>query len=41
VPRKLNDKQRQILRDFGQLGGNEVNEEDRSFFRKMRDALGL
>lgn len=41
VPRKLTDKQRQILREFGQVGGNEVNDEDRSFFRKMRDALGI
>lgn len=41
VPRRLGEKQRQLLREFAKLGGAEVSEEDRSFFRKMRDALGL
>lgn len=41
VPRRLGEKQRQLLREFAKLGGDEVSEEDRSFFRKMRDALGL
>lgn len=41
VPRRLSEKQRQLLREFAKLGGDEVSEEDRNFFRKMRDALGL
>lgn len=41
VPRKLTDKQRESLREFGKLLGNEVSEEERSFFQKWRDKLGL
>lgn len=41
VPRRLGEKQRQLLREFAKLGGDEVSEEDRTFFKKMRDALGL
>lgn len=41
VPKKLNDKQRESLKEFGKLLGNEIGEEERGFFRKMRDALGL
>lgn len=41
VPRKLNEKQKAILREFASISGDEVYEQRKSFFDKMKDALGL
>lgn len=41
VPRKLNEKQKAILREFAAISGDEVYEQRKSFFDKMKDALGL
>lgn len=41
VPKKLNDKQREALKRFAELSGDEVHEQRRSFFDKMKDALGM
>lgn len=41
VPRKLNDKQKDVLREFADLIGDEVHEQRRSFFDKMKNALGM
>ncbi len=41
TPRKLNDKQKELLREFGLEGGQEVSKEDKGFFRKMKDAFGM
>lgn len=40
VPKKLNDKQKEILRGFAELSGDEVHEQGKSFFDKMRDVIG-
>ena len=41
VPKKLNDKQKELLREFAELSGDEVHEQRKSFFDKMKDALGM
>ncbi len=41
VPTKLNEKEKQILREFAELSGDEVHEQRKSFFNKMKDALGM
>ena len=37
VPKKLSDKQKDLLRDFAKETGTEVNEQSRNFFDKVRD----
>ncbi|WP_010247851.1 molecular chaperone DnaJ [Acetivibrio cellulolyticus] len=41
VPTKLNDKQKSILKDFAELSGDEVHEQRKSFFEKVKDAFGM
>lgn len=41
VPRKLNEKQKAILREFAAASGDEIYEQRKGFFDKMRDALGM
>ena len=41
TPRTLSEKQKEALREFGKLGGQEVTKEDKGFFRKMKDAFGM
>lgn len=41
VPRKLNAKQKEILTQFAEASGDEVYEERKSFFEKMKDVLGM
>lgn len=41
VPRKLNDKQKEILKQFAELVGDEVHEQRKGFFDKMKDALRM
>lgn len=41
VPKKLNDKQKQLLRDFAEISGDDVYEQRKGFFDKMKDALGM
>ena len=40
VPKKLNEKQKKILRDFADLSGDEVHDMRRGFFDKMRQTFG-
>jgi len=40
VPRKLNEKQKKILRDFADLSSDDVYEQRRGFFDKMRQTFG-
>ena len=40
VPQKLNEKQKEALRQFAELIGDEAHEQRKSFFDKMRDVLG-
>jgi|YNPMSStandDraft_1061717.scaffolds.fasta_scaffold12683_2 molecular chaperone DnaJ len=41
VPKKLTEKQKELLRQFGELSGEDNHEQRKSFFNKMRDALGM
>ncbi|HOJ11212.1 MAG TPA: molecular chaperone DnaJ [Clostridiales bacterium] len=41
IPRKLNEKQKAVLREFAAISGDEVYEQRKSFFDKMKNALGL
>jgi len=39
VPKKLNEKQKALLREFAELSGDEVHEQRKGFFDKMKDAF--
>jgi molecular chaperone DnaJ len=41
VPKKLNEKQKAILREFAEAIGDDVHEQRKGFFDKMKDALGM
>jgi len=41
VPKKLNEKQKAVLREFADLIGDDVHEQRKGFFDKMKDALGM
>lgn len=41
VPKKLNEKQKAILKEFADVSGDEVHEQRRGFFHKMKDVLGM
>ena len=40
VPKKLNERQKKALRDFAELSGDDVYEQRRGFFDKMRQTFG-
>lgn len=40
TPHKLSDRQKQLLQDFAKAGGENINPEEKGFFKKMKDALG-
>jgi len=40
VPKKLNEKQKALLREFAELSGDEVHEQRKNWFDKMKDVLG-
>ncbi len=41
VPRKLSEKQKELLKEFAAISGDDAYEERKTFFNKMKDALGL
>ncbi len=41
VPKKLNDRQKAALKEFAELSGDEVHEQRKSFFEKVKDAFGM
>jgi len=41
VPTKLNERQKELLREFAAISGDEIYERRKSFFEKMKDALGM
>lgn len=41
VPKRLNDQQKELLRQFSELSGDDVHEQRKGFFDKMKDALGM
>lgn len=40
VPKKLTEKQKELLRKFAEISGEDVNEQSKSFFEKMRNVFG-
>ena len=40
TPQKLNDKQRELLQEFAKASGENVNPEQKNFFKKMKDIFG-
>lgn len=40
TPRKLNEQQKTLLRDFAAAGGSQVQGEEKSWFKKMKDVFG-
>ncbi len=41
VPKRLNERQKAILKEFSELSGDDVHEQRKSFFNKMKDVLGM
>ncbi len=41
VPQKLNEKQKDVLREFAEISGDECQPLRKGFFDKMKDALGM
>jgi len=41
VPKKLNEKQKSLLKEFADISGDEVYEHSKGFFDKMKDVLGM
>lgn len=41
VPKKLNDRQKDILKEFAEASNDDVHEQRRTFFSKMKDVLGM
>jgi molecular chaperone DnaJ len=41
VPKKLSEKQKEILREFADVSGDEFHENRKSFFNKMKDVFGM
>lgn len=40
TPQKLNDRQRELLQEFAKVGGENVNPEQKTFFKKVKDVFG-
>lgn len=41
VPKQLNNKQKEILQQFAEVCGEDVNEQKKTFFNKVKDAFGI
>src|SRR6056297_329409 len=41
IPENLNDKQKELLIEFADISGDEINPEKKGFFNKVKDALGV
>ena len=41
TPKKLNDKQRELLTEFSRASGDDSHPEQKSFFKKVKDAFGV
>ncbi|MGB9813252.1 MAG: molecular chaperone DnaJ [Thermovenabulum sp.] len=41
IPKKLNEKQKELLRKFAEISGEELTKQQKSFFDKMKDAFGV
>ena len=40
IPKHLNQEQKDLLKEFAELSGEEINPERKGFFRKVKDAFG-
>ncbi|MCL5269733.1 MAG: molecular chaperone DnaJ [bacterium] len=41
VPKKLTDRQKELLREFGAAGGDETPSQQKGFFEKFRESMGF
>jgi len=41
TPKKLNDRQKELLAEFAKAGGEEVSAEEKGFFKKVKNAFGV
>jgi molecular chaperone DnaJ len=41
IPKKLDDKQKNLLKEFAEISGEEINPEHKGFLQKIKDAFGL
>ncbi|MGM0445085.1 MAG: molecular chaperone DnaJ [Bacillota bacterium] len=41
IPEDLNEKQKELLMEFADISGEEINPEKKGFFNKVKDALGV
>lgn len=41
TPQKLTDRQKELLKEFAQISGENVNPEQKNFFKKVKDAFGV
>ncbi|MFW6237685.1 MAG: molecular chaperone DnaJ [Halanaerobiales bacterium] len=41
IPENLDSEQKELLRKFAEISGEEINPEQKSFLRKVRDVLGV
>lgn len=41
TPQKLNEKQRELLQEFGKASGENINPEQKNFFKKVKDVFGV
>lgn len=41
IPKKLNYEQKELLKKFADISGEEINPEQKSFLRKVREVLGV
>ena len=41
TPKKLNDRQRELLTEFSRASGDDSHPEQKSFFKKVKDAFGV
>lgn len=41
IPKNLNARQRELLEEFAKISGDEINPEQKGFFKKVKEALGM
>ncbi|NLM96506.1 MAG: molecular chaperone DnaJ, partial [Halanaerobiaceae bacterium] len=41
IPKSLNQKQKELLLKFAEVSSDEINPEQKSWLKKVRDALGV
>jgi molecular chaperone DnaJ len=41
IPKELDDKQKELLEEFAEISGEEINPEHKGFLKKIKDALNV